>query len=520
MQEYLQKQIRSQGLGAEPIDKTAITKRFGSMIYMDKINSTISGETTKIQSDAANTASQLAAQTLSDTNDPIKARQALEKSLRDAGGKESFINHTTQAWFDANTNKFKDIETLKTNERNARTTEVFDALTGGMGEDQAVEAMVADLPKAEQQAERNRLYGAIDKQGELRQNQVATRDYYVGKRKIAGQNKIDQAKNNLATLEGQQASVRETSIPDSAYELSKTYAAKLGGSVAKAIGGDVTNFIEAWAGKYSDKGRIMDLYRSQTDNHSSDDISAALALAYSEVDTDGFLGNNINGDQHQYIEGRVNSLLQAKTAEKAFNSRTSQQRQNISQIESDVANDLNDFTFKLNQAGRNTRLKVKGASNIEQAANNTEAFLSKIGAGPIGVEKKGGNAAKTETPPAIAAVLAKQKQNQEKAGTANAIKNTGVEPYNKNWSKEEKQDWTSRYRAASKDRAKNKLTNARKATEVQKDTAEADNIRDNIADLNQKMQNATGVRRAALKRTIERQYKRREKLLKQIKASQ
>jgi hypothetical protein len=288
-----------------------------------------------------------------------------------------------------------------------------------MGEDQAVEAMVADLPKAEQSAERNRLYGAIDKQGELRQNQVATRDYYVGKRKIAGQNKIDQAKNNLATLEGQQASVRETSIPDSAYELSKAYAVKLGGSVPKAIGGDVTNFIEAWAGKYSDKGRIVDLYNSHTGQHSPDDISAALAVAYSEVDTDGFLGNDIKGWQHDQITTRVDSLLKAKTAEKAFNSRISQQRQNISQVESDVANDLNDFTFKLNQAGRNTRLKVKGASNIEQAANNTEAFLSKIGAGPIDVEKKGGNAAKIEKD-SVDDTLERARKNAERAKKAAA----------------------------------------------------------------------------------------------------
>jgi len=396
VQEYLKNKIQEQGLGADPIDKTAIQKRFGSLIDMDKVNATISGETKLIHENATNTASQLASKTLSETQNPILARKAFENSLRKAGGKESFISSATQAWSDSNATKFKDIDTLKMNAQNARSDELFSAIHNGMGEDQAVEAIVADLPKNERAAERRRLYGLIDDQGKLRPNAVATRDYYVGKRKIAGQAKIDVAKNNLATLEEQKNAIHAKSIPDSAYTLSKTYAQKLGGSVAKGIGKDVTNFVESWAGSHSDASQINQLYRDYAKDYKADDVNAALALAYSEISTDGTFGNDINSNQFKYIRERVDSLLKAKDAENALATKISEQRQKVSQVQNEVANDLNDFTYKLNQAGRNKQLKVKGAKGIKAAAESTAAFISKVMGTPPPSDTSGG---KKKIPP-------------------------------------------------------------------------------------------------------------------------
>jgi len=98
MQDYLQKKIAAQGLGAEPIDMIGIKKKFGDNINMDALKQTEQDKRNLLVKDAINSAGASALNNYSDSKDIAKAGDVFRQNLIDAGMGSMDADEKTAAW--------------------------------------------------------------------------------------------------------------------------------------------------------------------------------------------------------------------------------------------------------------------------------------------------------------------------------------------------------------------------------------------------------------------------------------
>ncbi|MCK5663633.1 MAG: hypothetical protein KAI17_09105 [Thiotrichaceae bacterium] len=384
MQEYLKSNIKSAGLGADPTDQTAIKKKFGNLINMEEINKTVTAEGKLLKEVAVDDASVLASKSLSENNDPIKAREVFSQSIRNAGGEESLVNAATQAWSDSNAVKFKDMETMKIRATATRTNSLFDAVAAGQDGPQTVELLIADLPQAEQGPARRELQKQLQFESELTQIQKENRAHYIKLDAIQGQRDIAVYQNELASLESKHIALQETGIRDSSYKLGNKYNEQLGGSLTGAIKDRVTNWMEGFSSK-NDGVVIKQIYSDFIrDGVKAEDADAALAQAFNEeYQGDSFWGNDITKKQMSRIKTRATDLaLNAKNKTSLLGS-ISDARLAISDEELRIQTRAANLSKKLTAAGRKTKLRVAGAPNIDDAYTT---FMQNIAGKPEQLE--------------------------------------------------------------------------------------------------------------------------------------
>lgn len=372
VQEYLQGKLQQEGLGAQPIDKTAIQKQFGNMINMDQVIDSFATEKQQMESDAINTAAMEA----SAIKDPLQSRQAFAQSLRSAGAKEELVSKASQNFADMNALRFTDYEIDQTRQANERETNLF-AEVSTKGEeiaDQAIVMLTNDLPEDQREAAKQKLYTALEERRKLTDDQRNNIEYYVSLEKNIGDRRVLAAKTNLEKLENAQATLQKTGVSEEAYKLADNIVASgLGNSVHAAIGNKVNNFVERnLGGKGNDTGRVKAMYDHLINDLKVDakDANAILALAFNEVyEGDRFFGNNISDDGLDQMDARVEELGQNMLDRYALIGEITKARSRVSETELSAENNITNLRKTLTEAGKATRLRVKGALNIDDTYN-------------------------------------------------------------------------------------------------------------------------------------------------------
>ena len=372
VQEYLQGKLQQEGLGAQPIDKTAIQKQFGNMINMDQVIDSFATEKQQMESDAINTAAMEA----SAIKDPLQSRQAFAQSLRSAGAKEEIVSKASQNFADMNALRFTDYEIDQTRQANERETNLFAEVStkGKEIADQAIVMLTKDLPEDQREAAKQKLYAALDERRKLTDDQRNNIEYYVSLEKNIGDRRVLAAKTNLEKLENTQAALQKTGVSEEAYKLANNIVASgLGNSVHAAIGNKVNNFVErTFGGKGNDTGRVKAMYDHLINDLKVDakDANAILALAFNEVyEGDRFFGNNISDAGLDDMDARVEELGQNMLDRYALIGEITKARSRVSETELSAENNITNLRKSLTEAGKATRLRVKGTLNIDDTYN-------------------------------------------------------------------------------------------------------------------------------------------------------
>jgi len=309
MQEYLQNKLKKEGLGVDPLDKTAVTRQFGNTINMDKLTETYAGTKQQLETNAINLASNEA---LTEAADPLKQRQLFEQRLREQGAPESLVSAANQSFAATNATRFQDYEIQKTRESSARTNSLFEEvqLNGPAVGRMAIKALVAELPEEERVAETRKLTKELEEQLLLTPDQQEKHKHYVALQEGVEKRKIQLKLDRVAELEQQDIALQRTGISDDAYAQVKTVLGNdFGASVPQAIGKKVTNWVEGWAPK-SDAKEVARIHQEMLDSKvEAKDAGAALYQAFSEhYPGDRAWGNDISADAMRAIEARAKEL--------------------------------------------------------------------------------------------------------------------------------------------------------------------------------------------------------------------
>lgn len=366
MQSYLQNKLKNEGLGAEPLDTVAIKQQFGNMINMEKLGETFATEKQQMEMHAVDQAAKVA----SEIEDPLQSRQLFTQTLRDMGAGETLTSKATQNFADSNALRFQDYELEQTKQRNERTTNFF-AEIENKGEDAAEQAIVMltkDLPEDQREGEKRRLLDELEQRSQLTAAQRENMDNYINMEKTVGDRRILSAKSKLEQLEIFEATLQKTGVSEEHYKLADGIVASgLGNSVPAAIGNEVNNWAERlWPGK-NDSDRVKAMYdRMIAAKVEAKDAGAILALAFNEAyPGKRFLGNDLSSEGLAQMDARVEELGQNMLDRYAVTGEITKAREEVSSTELSVQENLLKLRKSLTDAGRNTRLRVKGALNMD-----------------------------------------------------------------------------------------------------------------------------------------------------------
>jgi hypothetical protein len=378
MQNYLKNKIKSAGLGGEKIDTTDIKSKFGDLINMKDIDTAISGQTKELEKDAINTASGLAAKTISEGGDALESRRVFEKSLRDAGANDKLIGIASQSYNDANAVKFQDMATLQKRKTEARSNAFLDELATGTERDVAIASLTNDLPKDQLAAEKRRLKGLWESTKDLTQTQRADRKYHMELNNNQGQLKIQRAQSVVDALTDKQVEAQDAGISKNSYALSDSLSQELGSSPVDAIGKQVTNIWESMSS--SDDAQELQAMQKEliATGANTDDINAAVVQAYQE---DGGSGDalgfkDISGAGMKYILNRSKQLVEATKNATSVNSELSAARLAVSAVSAKVADDATRLRQKLTKAGERSNLGIEGPGINDMATGEFKNRLS------------------------------------------------------------------------------------------------------------------------------------------------
>ncbi|RLB94501.1 MAG: hypothetical protein DRH26_01055 [Deltaproteobacteria bacterium] len=263
MQAYLKENIKAGGLGADPTDQTAIKQRFGNLINMDQINSTVSEERKLLETEAMNSAGKVGSQVLADTGDQVKARQAFTQAITDLGGSEKFKNASTEAWSNMKETIFTDIQTEKVQRQNTSLNDIQMSLAeNGAGDANAkIELALQNEDPKDRAALRQNWRGAVENMAGVTKEQSARNLSYLDQ-----QNKMDAIKGQelgevTERLSSERAALQKNYIPEAAQNQLAANTKGFGQSMLTAVdeelgwfnSGDVAN-IKAMRKKLTDDG--------------------------------------------------------------------------------------------------------------------------------------------------------------------------------------------------------------------------------------------------------------------------
>lgn len=375
--EALKQSLRSEGLGGGgTINEAGIKQRYGSMIDIDSLKQTASATRQGMEEEAVNTVGQEANEILSQTNDPLAAKQHFTKRLRELGGKESFVSTAEQAWNDSNATRFEDAKEFKLREQKAGEEQFLGEVSNGVDVGIAIEARIADLPKNEQAAERRRLWDVYEEDSALTDSQKEAKQFYRQINLAKHDQNILEKNSHLESLQQQFTAAQNTGIDDTAYELAKKYSSDLGVSPTASIGDMVTNWVESWDNE-NDANQVKLMYNDLIDSGvASKDANAAIALAFNEVyPGDSWTGNNITPEGIARMRERVEDLGQNLRDRYALQGQISEANKALSQAQLDRTESDLQLDRQLTQAGRDTRMRIQGKADIPTAYKR---FLQKL----------------------------------------------------------------------------------------------------------------------------------------------
>jgi hypothetical protein len=391
MQQYLQKKIASEGLGADPIDTIGIKKKFGNMVDMDTLGTTVANQKNILERAAVDDASKLATQALAENKDPVEARRIFEESLRGAKAKESLVSSATKAWSDSNATKIQDMATLKNRAESARTEQVLSALSNNMDQTMAIEAAVKDLPENEQAAARRKLEEQVIKASELTPQQLAEQKYLLEQNRIQGDRSIRSYEDAVGTLEAQRALLQDTGIEQGYYDQASSLKNRLGKGIVDEIGNKVTNWWEAWDPN-NDTAKLREYRKSKIDDGAKSlDVDAAMSQAFSETfrDSNKFFKDLSTGELNE-LKARADTLITAKKNQHALDGRLTEARSALADEEARVATQHNKYGRDLLNAGIDKRLRKEGATGMKGVTDTFKSTLPNIG-GTGAVRSSGGS---------------------------------------------------------------------------------------------------------------------------------
>jgi len=370
MQEYLQNKIKEQGLRAEPLDKTAIQKQFGSMVDMEQLENTFTTAKQQVEMDAVNDVGQRANQVFFETGDVLQARKTLEQGLKeDYNATPTQLGRAMQSWTDANAVAIKDMEIQAERDREIGYSNVRADVRSGLDGLQAIEARVLELPKHEQ-AEARRLWtDQHEKDKELTQTQIDSRDFYVNKLSNSIAVDIGQIEGEVAREQARLASLENYGVRDYALETAETISKTLGGSAKNAIRDKLDN---SWQQLFGlGVGPKFDaLHKELTEDLGVSDAKADAILIQAfnaEYNGDGgfFSFKGMSNNEIEAAKKKARRLAAEERAKLDSSNRLTELRTSLVDVEKQGLQRVADFRRQLNQTGQNRRLGVEGTSTIE-----------------------------------------------------------------------------------------------------------------------------------------------------------
>ena len=391
MQEYLKGQLRSSGLGADPVNKVDIKKRFGDRINMDQIDETISSEKQLLKNEAINSASLAADDILNQSQDPIKAREAFTKKLRGLGADESLVNSATQDWSDAKETKFKDLLTLKSRKADERLAGVLSDIRSGTDQDMATEMAVSLVPEHERPAERLRLRNEIKKTAEMSERQVESLNTYVKRAQALSDRKVLKYQQEADELKGQLAALGNSGIDETSYAVSNKIKSNLGGNVANEIGDQLDNVWEKIFG-IGDGEKFAQLQSELTNeyNINDEDASAIIAQSYGMTNKDGFW-DGMNSDEMAAARAKALGLAANLKEKNRISGKLTAARNKVADVGLAERERIINLRQNLTDAARSKRLGVKDSEGMNPVYDNYMKEIKALQQAPTPDSDDGGN---------------------------------------------------------------------------------------------------------------------------------
>ena len=293
MQEYLKGQIKSAGLGAEPIDREAIKQKFGSLINVEALEKTIGDTTTQMTNDALDDASGYAGQAFAESEDIVKAGNVYQERLRALGMKEGDVAKQGQTW--RLDNQYLAEEVQLTNARmvdDIVTGTVTDLISsaGNLSPEDALNARIANAPGKIKTPAILKARETIKALGKMDDEQVAEYDHIAR----LSQQKIDALDQEMAAVTGAAKTALEkiNYLPQAAYEGAKALQSKLGG-MSDPIADDATGQFFEWG--RLEEGEVSQALQGHIDalidrKMPPDEAYGIAFQAYSEAKADGGIG--------------------------------------------------------------------------------------------------------------------------------------------------------------------------------------------------------------------------------------
>lgn len=226
VQEYFQKNIAQNGLGADPIDTLAVKQKYGNSIDMAAVDKTIETGKAKLVSDAVDKATNHAALIFDQTQDVKVSGEAYKQNLIDQNMRPDAAAELTRDWRQDNQYRVEDIKVADNEALANLNGQLFTAMRDGAGED-AIPSMIADLPprlKLQATEQLRKSFNSISKMSDdqkIEYESIVERDaqYRTHEESII-QNEIDVAQNAFDAIEV---------VPDSAYLAVDKINSTLGG---------------------------------------------------------------------------------------------------------------------------------------------------------------------------------------------------------------------------------------------------------------------------------------------------
>lgn len=301
VQQYLQDRIKAEGPGANPIDKTAIQKRFGSSIDMNKIDDTIKTETKNVFDNAVNKALGVAGQTFAKTENLADAGNALKQNLLDQGMKAADADKTASAWRNDHQYLAEDIKTSENIALEKAATAMYDDIRAGKGSFETVKNELVNqaAPKLRTRlvSKLNKTYADLsamtpDQQDEYKAIEDQTHSYLAGvDQDIALSNAAAKAKYDAIHL-----------VPESAKAGAMQLQGQLGGL------GDAVS-------KNASNGWFKGLIRAMGDVFDGDAAKGDAVAAHLQANTEELINRGMSPDDAAGIAFQAYNIAKAKNSD-------------------------------------------------------------------------------------------------------------------------------------------------------------------------------------------------------------
>jgi hypothetical protein len=245
MQDYLQKKLAVQGLGAEPIDMIGIKKKFGDNINMDALKQTEQDKRNLLVKDAINSAGASALNNYSDSKDIAKAGDVFRQNLIDAGMGSMDADEKTAAWRAANQYRDTDAKTELADRTNIMKSALGKSWAAG-GDDSSIDKYVIDnFSEKERPAAREAAKNYYQQLSQLDEQDKS--DYTDLQTRLSTAAKIAQTQydDEIAGLEGQLSAIDSISPENQA--LADAAFGTLGGDAAFGEDGEFKESLPAAA---------------------------------------------------------------------------------------------------------------------------------------------------------------------------------------------------------------------------------------------------------------------------------